>query len=127
MQCQNNLKVLGLACHNYNDSHGHFPPGTLVESAKEPEDRLGLMVILSAYIEADNPFARFDHKQGWRASTNQPEVSRAYKVFRCPSDHRGGPDYANISNYVGLAGAGDDAATLPARHKRAGFFSYERE
>ena len=28
-QCANNLKQLGLACHNYNDAHSKFPPGAV--------------------------------------------------------------------------------------------------
>ena len=28
-QCATHLKQLGLACHNYESSHGHLPPGYL--------------------------------------------------------------------------------------------------
>jgi prepilin-type N-terminal cleavage/methylation domain-containing protein len=27
IKCANNMKQIGLACHNYHESHGHFPPG----------------------------------------------------------------------------------------------------
>lgn len=32
-QCKNNLKQLGLAMHNYHDTHGVFPPGQITQNA----------------------------------------------------------------------------------------------
>jgi prepilin-type processing-associated H-X9-DG protein len=54
-------------------------------------------------------------------------VSEPIKTLRCPSDHRTGPEHANWSVYVGIAGVGDDAPALGVKHRRAGVFGHERE
>lgn len=127
MQCQNHLKQIALAAHIHSDCHDRFPSGTVRESAPAPDDRLSLFVTLLPYVEASHLAAQVDKKQGWQASANQPVVTLAYRIYRCPSDPRTDPEHANIANYVGVAGAGGDAATLGAKHPRAGVFGYDRE
>src|SRR5262245_24967297 len=59
--CANNLKQLGLACHNYDSAHGRLPPGYLGPIPNERyldpnSDRIqnvGLLVYLLPYVEQD--------------------------------------------------------------------------
>jgi hypothetical protein len=82
------------------------------------------MVVLMPFIEANDLCVRLDLKQGWQVPVNQPVVSSSLRLFRCPSDH--GAAESNLCNYVGIAGVGEDAATLAVKHRRAGVFGYER-
>src|SRR5579872_4989353 len=64
MSCSNNLKQLGLACHNYQTTYGRFPPG--VVGVPNPPGILadngdffnfqsyGLLTALLPFIELDN-------------------------------------------------------------------------
>jgi len=71
MSCTNNLKQLGLACHNYHDTNNAFPPGrkslgncqgALI--ATYPSDPIVLnhhgLIYLLPYIEQDNLYRRFN-------------------------------------------------------------------
>ena len=58
MQCQNNLKQLGLAAHNFHDTYKTMPPGYLGpiphRSATYQNQNLGVIAYLLPYMEQDN-------------------------------------------------------------------------
>jgi prepilin-type processing-associated H-X9-DG protein len=73
MVCQNNLKQLGLALHNYHSSLGKFPPGRKSTGSSEgysnppyapdnPIQNMHGLVFLLPYIEQDNLYQQFNLK-----------------------------------------------------------------
>lgn len=53
IQCKNNLKQIGLALHNYHDTHLTFPPGRVSSNEATAQ------ALLLPYIEASNTFNLF--------------------------------------------------------------------
>src|SRR5262245_10039309 len=122
MQCQNSLKQLGIAAHNYHTTHNTFPAGTVRESAESVEDRLSLFVDLLPYLEQDSIAKQIDRKQGWKSGTNSVATSTVIRVFFCPNGEVTDP----VTHVVGMAGLGADAATLSDKDSRRGIFGYDR-
>src|SRR5438874_3479042 len=60
MQCSNNLKQLGLACHGYHDNNGRLPAAVLVGPGVgwTDENNIGpnWAVLILPYIEQGNLF-----------------------------------------------------------------------
>jgi prepilin-type N-terminal cleavage/methylation domain-containing protein/prepilin-type processing-associated H-X9-DG protein len=61
MSCMNNLKQLALACHNYHDVRGAFPPAVLIRNGVDPTVASGTanfgpnwIVFILPYIEQGN-------------------------------------------------------------------------
>ncbi|HXG12895.1 MAG TPA: DUF1559 domain-containing protein [Gemmataceae bacterium] len=90
-QCQNNLKQLGIAMHNYENNYGKLPPGVGPYGCCWGT---WVMYILP-YIEQDNMFKLYVNLSGndntgprYSSGTNPPNVTRnRIKVLTCPSDN----------------------------------------
>jgi prepilin-type N-terminal cleavage/methylation domain-containing protein/prepilin-type processing-associated H-X9-DG protein len=92
MQCQNNLKQIGLACHNYHSAMGRFPAN--IELAGLPNDSSGnfwsYLAQLLPYIEQGNLYAAANIPAN-SFLQSAPQVATQIKTFLCPSDPTQGP------------------------------------
>src|SRR5262249_33816709 len=77
MQCSNNLKQLGLACHNYEGVYGRFPPGYTQERIPPPSGAFqghSVFYFLLPYIEQDNLFKSMDPAVPLNNKVNNPAL-----------------------------------------------------
>lgn len=58
--CQNNIRQLSLACHNYESAHGHFPPATVLDSDAGTNSWLSYIVYILPFMEQNAVFDQFD-------------------------------------------------------------------
>ncbi|GIW99924.1 MAG: prepilin-type N-terminal cleavage/methylation domain-containing protein [Pirellulaceae bacterium] len=123
MQCSNNLKQLGLALHNYESAHKHFPSlaqGTDTgNEATSTRGGLSGFVMLLPYIEQDNLYQQFASPQAnpaypawgpvpWYGWNFQPHHVQVPSLL-CPSDGEAGTftgpySWQGDNNYVFCTG-----------------------
>jgi prepilin-type N-terminal cleavage/methylation domain-containing protein len=120
-ECQNRLKQLGLAAHNYHEAHGKFPPGVLLfnDGANFCPPRGGTnetgaswLVLLLPYLEQDAKYREFNFSLRFPGrfnllaqSANGQFQFKPLPLVRCPSNPRSSGD-AVITDYLGSAGGG---------------------
>ncbi len=94
LKCQNNLKQIGLALHNYHDRAGRFPPGYVSNAANTDGTGpgWGWAAFLLPDLEQEPLFRLVDFKQPFTAASNHAAVIQTNVPFlRCPSDPRQEP------------------------------------
>lgn len=127
---RNNLRQLGLAMHNHHDQHRALPAGTYPNAKLKPEERLSWLVALLPYLEEEDRFKQVDLTKGWKDKANEGALKSdlSLKVTQNPSQPIIQPvDGYAIMHYVGIAGVGKDAPTLPITDNRVGMFGYDRK
>jgi prepilin-type N-terminal cleavage/methylation domain-containing protein/prepilin-type processing-associated H-X9-DG protein len=90
VQCQNNLKQLGLALHNYHDVATCFPPGLVSESSNISDAEATGFTRLLPYLEQDNTYRIYHFEDPWYLPSNFQAVGTEVKLFYCPSNRSGG-------------------------------------
>jgi prepilin-type N-terminal cleavage/methylation domain-containing protein/prepilin-type processing-associated H-X9-DG protein len=99
-QCSSHLKQIGLALHNYHDSHRSFPP-FLINRTGDPsriadvDKGANWLVFLLPYVEQRALYDEWD----FHIPANQnPGRSQELPVYKCPSDPQ---SRRNFCSYAG--------------------------
>src|SRR5436305_7352248 len=90
MSCQNNLKQLGLAAHNYESTNGFLPPGS-ANIPPNSDSAASILALILPYMEQSNLYDRFDLSQDVNLSaTNYAARVQEVRSYLCPSDPQQG-------------------------------------
>ena len=147
-QCRINLRNLALAVCGYERQFGTSPPATYSGGPLPSEQRVSWVPLILTYADWCQDWCYlFDNDRPWNAPENRLPRIRQFPVFSeppsvvkstepplvppvlvCPANHckveRGMP---SPMHYVGIAGLGRDAPSLPSGHPRSGVFGYDRK
>lgn len=83
MSCQNNLRQIGIAFHNYESALKKLPPGAVFDPYA-PSSSWSAQARILPFIEQGNLYDQIDFTQGYEAS---PEVQQMRVSFLlCPSE-----------------------------------------
>ncbi len=102
MKCANNLRQIGLAVHNHEDTYKYLPPGvvnttsTAIVPDLEPYLRAGggyarhgFLSVMLPYLEQANVLVSagggYNFRLHWNEGTNQTASSIRIPIYECPS------------------------------------------
>lgn len=119
-KCQNHLKQIGLAFHNFHSAQGWFPSGYVSRANGLNADGLGpgwgWATYLLPYLEQEPLYRRIDLSRDIADPANASARITSLPVFLCPSDDLESPTFTAVSltggpicdlafgNYVGVGG-----------------------
>jgi prepilin-type N-terminal cleavage/methylation domain-containing protein/prepilin-type processing-associated H-X9-DG protein len=86
IKCENNLKQLGLALHNFYDSHRYFPTTVRPPADNGPSlPRQGWLLFVLPHIEQGPLYNLYDFKYSWFAAANRQVSATPIPILLCPS------------------------------------------
>jgi prepilin-type N-terminal cleavage/methylation domain-containing protein len=98
LQCQNNLKQIGLAEHGYHDAYLKFTCSWDYEQPKPPARPTGVShawgVYLLPYLEQGNLYSQYDFNGLVTNAPNAAVIQTKLQVFNCPSSPNDGRLYS---------------------------------
>jgi prepilin-type N-terminal cleavage/methylation domain-containing protein len=103
MSCQNNIKQLGLALHNYESTYKMFPPSSVATGGSASQPWSGVSFMLP-YLEGNSTFQLINFSTGYHDGANKanfpPNGVAAVRVpmLLCPSEPEDRPRLNTTTN-----------------------------
>ncbi len=82
--CQNNVKQIALAMHNYHDTYGTFPPAYTIDESGEPLHSWRTLIL--PFMEGGNEvYRQIDLSKPWDDPANERFAELDFPFYTCPS------------------------------------------
>jgi beta-lactamase regulating signal transducer with metallopeptidase domain len=108
MQQQNNLKQIGLALHNYHDTHGHFPPAVIVDEASGEVHSWRVEIL--PYIEQAALYNSYRMNEPWDSEHNKQILAQMPPVYAPVAQRTDAAPMANHTGILAIVGEGSGFA-----------------
>lgn len=100
ISCGNNLKQIGLALHNYESSHGWFPPSFETLNYETVRGSWSIHARLMPFLEAANTYRTINFAVDWHEQVAAGAPAFAVPVYSCASDASAGLRFRDGDPYV---------------------------
>jgi len=97
-QCINNLKMIGIAMHNYHDCHRALPLGYTPDEQMRP--RSSWRIAVFPFMESSDIYDRYHHYEPWNSRSNMQVGNFPNRAYQCPSE----PACGVNTSYVAVLG-----------------------
>ncbi|MFN3149383.1 DUF1559 domain-containing protein [Bremerella sp.] len=114
MQSQNNLKMIGLALHNYHDTYGTFPPAYIPDENGKPMHSWRVLIL--PFVEAGPIYDQYDFSQPWDSPTNMQACAMMPFAYESPA--LGNNGMGDATTYVAISDPNSVLGTDTAKQFR---------
>jgi prepilin-type processing-associated H-X9-DG protein len=122
------MHYVALALLTYCSDHNNtFPSGAWLNTSLSPDERVSWYAEILPYLDRQEWHDTLEKTSPWHSDANAAVAGRDLYESRCPIQRRL-PSASQLSaSYIGVAGIGREAPSLPKDDSRAGVFGYERQ
>ncbi len=82
VRSQNNMRLIGLALHNFHDNMGVLPAAAIVDKSGKP--LLSWRVAILPYIEEEKLYREFKLDEPWDSEHNKKLIEKMPKIYQNP-------------------------------------------